>query len=96
MEKDETEDIIYRKFCNELGWEPDVYIFIDKSPEKCYEHIVQRGQAGDNGVQFDYLKSLDVQYQKYFKDISCAKFIIDGNQSIQKVHEDILKILKSN
>ena len=44
----------------------------------------------------DELKFLffDNQYQKYFQDISCTKFRIDGNQSIEKVHEDILKILK--
>ncbi len=96
MEKDEVEDMMYKKFYKELGWEPDVYIFIDKSPEKCYEHIIQRGQTGDNGVQFDYLKNLDIQYQKYFNDLSCKKFRIDGNQTIEKVHEDILKILKSS
>ena len=94
MEKDEVEDILYHQFYNELRWEPDVYIFIDKSPEKCYHHLEQRGQTGDNGVQFKYLIDLNNQYQKYFQDISCTKFRIDGNQSIEKVHEDILKILK--
>jgi len=95
MEKTEVENLVYKKFYDEMSWEPDVYILIEKSPEKCYEHIVQRGQSGDTGVQFDYLYNLDVQYQKYFSELSCKKFRVDGNQSIQQVHEDILKILKS-
>lgn len=93
MEKNENEDIIYRKLYNELSWDPDVYIFIDKSPEKCYEHITQRGQVGDNGVQLNYLQSLNIHYQKYFKNLTCKKFRINGNQSIEKIHEDIIKCI---
>ena len=96
MEKDLTEDVIYREYYKKLGWQPDIYILIDKSPDICYQHLEERGQTGDNGIQLDYLLKLSKQYEKYFKNLSCKKFKIDGNKSIQDVHEDILKILKIN
>lgn len=86
------ENTIFEKLYKYHSWNPDVIIFIDKSPEKCYEHIQSRNQAGDTGVSMDYLKSLDVLYTKHFKN-NDKIHVIDGNQSIPDVTRDILKII---
>ena len=93
MKKHEIEDRVYRTAFEKSGWGPDVYIFIDKNPELCYEHISKRNQSGDTSVSLDYLKRLDKQYQKMFSELGCLKFRVDGNLPIEKVHEEILKIL---
>ena len=86
------ENTIFEKLYKYHSWNPDVIIFIDKSPEKCYEHIQSRNQTGDTGVSMDYLKSLDVLYTKHFKN-NDKIHVIDGNQSIPDVTRDILKII---
>jgi deoxyadenosine/deoxycytidine kinase len=86
------ENTIFEKLYKYHSWNPDVIIFIDKSPEKCYEHIQSRNQTGDTGVSMNYLKSLDVLYTKHFKN-NDKIHVIDGNQSIPDVTRDILKII---
>lgn len=86
------ENTIFEKLYKYHSWNPDVIIFIDKSPEKCYEHIQSRNQTGDTGVSMDYLKSLDVLYTKHFKN-NDKIHVIDGNQTIPDVTRDILKII---
>lgn len=63
--------------------EPDVYIYLDGSPETCHERILQRarpaeqkaGLSGDadntqQGIPLDYLRTLHQGYQDWLKEIS--------------------------
>jgi len=86
------ENIIFQKLYKYHSWNPDIIIFIDKSPEKCHEHIKLRNQTGDTGVSIDYLRSLDKLYTKHFKS-NKKIHIIDGDQAIDMVTRDILKII---
>jgi deoxyadenosine/deoxycytidine kinase len=97
MEKTELEDETYKKQYELQKWEPDAYIFINKSPELCFEHIQNRIQEGDAKVSLEYLKLLHDWYLKMFnKHIKCnRKFIVDGNQSIEEVNKNIFNILKT-
>lgn len=96
MKKTDLEDQVFNNYYNVLGWNPDIYILINKSPDKCYEHIQDRVQAGDGGVTLDYLKTLDEYYQDMFRCFDCPKYIIDGNKSVREVHQDILKWIPIN
>jgi deoxyadenosine/deoxycytidine kinase len=96
MKKTDIEDRIYQTAYEKEGWGPDIYILIDKNPEKCFEHLSQRNQDGDSGVSLDYLKQLDTQYQKMYEKLDCKKFKIDGNQKVLNVHDQIVKIIKEN
>lgn len=87
------EDQVFRKLANELSWEPDVMIYIDKSPEKCHEHIQKRNQVGDEKVSLEYLKTLEKYYKDFCEKNKTSTHIVDGNQSIDKVHQDIVKII---
>jgi len=86
------ENKIFEKLYKYHSWNPDVIIFIDKSPEKCHEHIQSRDQAGDTAVSLDYLKKLDILYTKHFKN-NDKIHVVDGNQTIEEVTRDILKII---
>ena len=84
----QKEDEIFQKLFKNLEWKPDVTILIEKDPKLCYEHIQNREQEGDNGVSLEYLEQLNKYYQK-FK--SKEVITVNGNQSIEKVSEEILK-----
>jgi len=63
-----------------------------KSPEKAYEHIQTRGQAGDQGVTLEYLKELDVEYKNFLSIISNVH-VIDAEKTTEEIHQEILRIL---
>jgi deoxyadenosine/deoxycytidine kinase len=96
MKKTKEEDIAYRDAYKYYGWKPDLYILIDKTPELCYEHLLQRHQSGDSGVTLEYLEKLHKKYQELFEKLDCKKFKINGNQPINKVNLEIVKIIKEN
>jgi deoxyadenosine/deoxycytidine kinase len=91
------EDEIYSKLYDKHAWHPDLFIYLDKSPERCLEHIQGRYQPGDQGaITLDYLQKLDAEYIKMLTTFPCKILLIDANQSAQKIHDEIYRYLREN
>ena len=88
----DTYDTYYERF----SWNPDVYIFLSKNLDLAWEHIQVRGQAGDEGVSREYLTELDAEYKSLLRSVPCKVHVIDANQSVEKIQEDICKVLVGN
>ena len=69
----------FQVFCPE----PDVYVYLDASPEECHARILKRARpeeqktgldgdpdSGDEGIPLDYLRTLYHGYQDWLKEIS--------------------------
>ena len=93
LEKHPEEDKTYREYYKDYGWSPDVYIYISTPPEICNQRINSRVQDGDSGVSIDYLCDLDSKYMDMYHSLECKKFIVDGTQSEEIIHKNILKII---
>lgn len=92
VDNDET----YEYFYNRHVWYPDIYIFLSKSPEKCFEAIQTRGQTGDGFVSLEYLKELDELYTQMIMKVPCRVFVIKADASPEEIHQKILNILSHN
>ena len=90
------EDETYSKFYTKYEWLPELYIFLVKSPELCYEHIQKRGQAGDSGVTLEYLKKLNIQYAKMIGNILCKVVYVRADRPAEEVHKEICRILEGH
>ena len=86
----------YTYFYDKLGWNPDVYIFLTKTPELAYEHIQTRHQAGDVGVTLEYMKELDKAYMELVRTMPCVVRVVNANRGVEEIHKDICKILEEN
>jgi|TARA_R110002074_G_scaffold254008_1_gene426107 deoxyadenosine/deoxycytidine kinase len=89
----EKENEVFGKMEACLSWDPDIMIYIDKTPGLCYDHIQARDQAGDGKITLEYLKTLQKYYIDFCKEKESITHIVDGNRSINEVHEDIIKII---
>ncbi len=89
----ESENETFTKLFDALAWVPDVTIFISTPPINCWRHIQARGQTGDSTITMDYLENLDMYYQEYIKTYEGTVHIVDGDQRVEKVTEQIVKIL---
>ena len=94
MEKNSAEDSVYQAMYKRHGWDPDIYIWIHTSPDRCFDNMKNRTQSGDVSVSLEYLENLDTNYNSMFDSLDCLKFEIDGNDSIDIVHNQILKIVE--
>lgn len=93
LEKHPEEDRAYRSYFDKIGWSPDVYIYIATPPEKCLERIRARIQEGDSSISLEYLKTLDDKYMKMFYGLECPRYIVDGTQTQEMIHKNILDII---
>lgn len=91
-----SEDETYSYFYDKNAWYPDLYIYLDKSPEKAFEHIQVRHQAGDSGVSLEYLKELDVEYKKLIHNVPCKVIIVDAERTAEEIHLEICRHLSEN
>ena len=89
------EDTVYQKEFDLTGWSPDVMIYIETSPDLCKKHIETRTQPGDKDISLDYLKMLDNNYTEMFNNYEGTKYKIDGSQSIENVHMEIMEIIEN-
>lgn len=92
----DVEHDTYDHFYEQFSWSPDIYIFLSKDLDLAWEHIQARGQAGDEGVTREYLGELDAEYKKLIKSVPCLVFMVNANQTVEKIHQDICKILVEN
>jgi thymidylate kinase len=89
----EEHDVYCHQYDKDV-WFPDVYIFLSKTPEMAFEHIKKRKQSGDSGVYLSYLKDLDVLYARMLTNVPCKVHIINGHQSPEEIHKQILSLLR--
>lgn len=93
LEKTREEDHVYNWAYDHHGWGPDVYIFLNKDPKLCMQHIQTRDQSGDGGVSLDLLENLNGHYQRMFDGLDCPKFMVDASDTPEKIHENIVAII---
>jgi deoxyadenosine/deoxycytidine kinase len=90
----EDENKVYKYFYEKFLWQPDVYIFILKSPELAWEHVQARHQTGDSGVTYEYLVELDRYYKDMLANLPLTVHFVDGSDTPENIHEKIVGILQ--
>ena len=61
----------------------------------CFKHVQNREQEGDSQIPIDYLVELDKNYKIMFADLNCKKFIVNGNDTIENIHKQIVNIINN-
>jgi deoxyadenosine/deoxycytidine kinase len=90
------EHIAYENAYEKYAWYPDLYIYLSKTPETAFEHIKTRNQPGDTKITLEYLKELNTLYNSMIKNVPCKVYVVNANKTPEKIHEEIISILKTN
>ncbi len=59
---------VYRNMSRDV-MPPDIFVFLDVSPEECFDRMASRGRSQETGVPLDYLKQLYDNYQKLLSEM---------------------------
>jgi deoxyadenosine/deoxycytidine kinase len=89
------EDVVFQGIYEKFRCEPDFYIYIARDPLKCYESVQKRRQSGDSKVTLEYIEKLDVLYTKMLDKLNVRYCVVNGNQSPEEVHKQIINALNS-
>lgn len=86
------EQKVLDKVYKSVSWEPDIIVYIQTTPEVCFERMKKRNRPSEECVDFDYICKVHDKYEKL--RLICPKMIVvNGDQSSEEVYEQVLDIL---
>jgi deoxyadenosine/deoxycytidine kinase len=76
---------------------PDVYVYLEGSPERCFERILNRGYAGDSKIELGYVRRISDKYREWRGTIVRRPILVFDADQIDfrkqtMVHEILTKI----
>lgn len=86
-------DKIYQDMYKLYEWKCDVYVYLRCSPEKCFENIKKRTQAGDTQITLEYLEAIHRNYETFVHTIPNAIIIDSENQDESEVYNNICQVI---
>jgi len=91
----DMEWVIHTNSLNADILRPDLTIFIDVDPEKCFERIKEGRSNFEMYEKIDIMKSVRANYFKAFDLLKAVEkvVIIDGNHTMEKVEDSIFNEL---
>jgi len=91
---DQLEMDLHKQILDTFNYEkPDLLIYLNTNPELSYERLLKRSRNGEIGITLDYLKKLGSIYEREKFGLARKVVIIDGNNSEDKIIEEILGVL---
>lgn len=81
---------LLKEFNDVVAWKPDVVFYLECPPTVCMERIAGRGRACESGIDLEYLRRVDFQYQNMlrFMDVPVVRF--DATAPKAEVHARVI------
>lgn len=87
---------LFKRYCDALGWAPDAIIYVQTPHDVCYERMQARGRPAETGVDAQYIRRLDFQYEtmlRYAQVPVVAR--LDGLLSPEELERAALEVIDS-
>jgi deoxyadenosine/deoxycytidine kinase len=108
---DPLQGTLFDKLYEQMGWEPDVLIYLRTEPKNCMERLKTRARECESSVTLEYEQALHNKYEAMAHSMQnqiemnhtgaknstshCSRvFIVNGDQSIETVYNDVVRILQ--
>ena len=89
---DQIEFDLCKKFSFDYSWDINHIIYLQSSPEVCFERISNRNRKGEENIPFDYIKRLHNEHENTYKNTKNV-YIINANNDIDTIYNDVNYIL---
>ena len=86
---------VFKEYHDMLGWEPDAYVYIDTPPDVCHERMSTRGRACESGIDVEYLKRIEFQYDNMMRFTKVPVYRVDGTRAPGDIVDDIAAIIEN-
>jgi deoxyguanosine kinase len=72
---------LLKEYCDVLGWTPDVIVYVHTPADECHARIARRGRPAEAGVDLQYLRRLEFQYETMLRYADVPVVRLDGTTS---------------
>ena len=94
MRQEEWE--LYKEYCDVLGWQPDVVVYIHTPADECHRRVEQRGRPSERGIDLQYLKRLEFKYETMLRYADVPVVIrLDGTQPPDLLAQELERIVNT-
>ena len=83
---------LFQNVYDELGWEPEIVIYLRTNPDTSMQRMKTRDRACEKQVELSYIQSVHNKYESLFSSRDNT-YIIDGNQDCDAVYKDVVDVL---
>ena len=84
---------VIKEYADVLGWVPDAIVYVQTSADECHRRMERRGRAAEAGLDLQYLKRLEFQYETMLRYASVPVVRVDGAQPPERVAQAILEVV---
>jgi len=91
----EKEFHVYKQYYEATAWTPDAILYVQASPETCFERIQERARPCEDSIDLAYIKKLDFHYHNLIRYAQCPVHVIDGNASSESAYQETLAIVRT-
>lgn len=77
MSREEWE--LFKEYSDELGWTPDLVVYVHCPTETCLERVQTRARPGEDVIDIQYLKRIEFQYENMMRYVTCPVVRVDGS-----------------
>jgi deoxyadenosine/deoxycytidine kinase len=82
---------LFKGFADDLGWEPDAYIYVHTPVDTCFERIQQRGRDCEaRGISKEYLARIEFQYENMVRFTLTPVVRVDGTLPPHEIAQRIV------
>ena len=85
---------LLNRYAFEMGWIPDIFIYIKTEPEVCHQRVKERSRETENLIPLEYLKKLHDKHESLHQSTAKYTYFVDGNRDKDDVTRDIILILE--
>ncbi len=86
---------LFKEYYDALGWTPDVIVYVHVPADECLRRVQQRGRPEESGVDLQYLKRLEFQYETMLRYFEARVVRVDGTQGPDAVAAAVVAALDS-
>lgn len=70
---------LFKRYCDVLGWTPDLIVYVATPYDQCCERIRRRARQAEAGLDLQYIKRLDFQYETMLRYADVRVERLDGS-----------------
>ncbi len=84
---------LFKEYWDVLGWTPDLVIYVHTPPDECFARMKERGREAEEGVDLQYIKRIDFQYETMLRYANVPVVRVDGTDDPSAVTRAVADIV---
>lgn len=84
---------LFKRYCDALGWRPDLVVYLATPAETCYRRMVDRGREAEAGLDLQYIRRLEFQYETMLRYCDVPVVRLDGTLPAETLAARIADII---